>query len=142
MNTNSKKICIFPNDPIIAYYNKGEIKNKYYNPLDFFDEVHIISFIDNDIEESKVQSLVGNAKLKIYCVGKANLKNYKSFEENISQLIKKINPDIIRAYNALVQGWLASKIAKKLNIPIVISLHTNYEQQRKEAKNKRNWGLR
>jgi glycosyltransferase involved in cell wall biosynthesis len=30
----------------------------------------------------------------------------------------------------LVQGWLATKAAKKLHIPLVISLHTNYEQQK------------
>jgi len=137
MNDNSKKICIFPNDPIIAYYNKGEIKNRYYNPSDLFDEVHIISFVDLDIDESKVQSLAGNAKLKIHCVGKVNLKNYKSFEGKILQLMKEINPNIIRAYNSLIQGWLASRIAKKLNIPVVISVHTNYKQQRKESKNKR-----
>ena len=27
------KICIFPNDPLIAYYDKGEIKDKYYKDL-------------------------------------------------------------------------------------------------------------
>jgi len=53
------KLCIFPNDPIIAYYEKGEIKERYFNPNNFFDEIYIISFIENDIEESKVQSLAG-----------------------------------------------------------------------------------
>ena len=70
------KICIFPNDPIIEYYKKGEIKDRYFNPNDFFDEVHIISFIEKDIEEERVKNLVGNAKLKIHSVGKINLKNY------------------------------------------------------------------
>ena len=44
------KICIFPNDPLIAYYNKGEIKDRYYNPGNFFDEVHFITLTDQDIE--------------------------------------------------------------------------------------------
>ena len=65
---NNLKICIFPNDPLIAYYKKGEIKDRYYNPCELFNEVHIISFTDIDIEEFKVQSLVGNAKLKIHSV--------------------------------------------------------------------------
>jgi glycosyltransferase involved in cell wall biosynthesis len=41
---------------------------------------------------------------------------------------------VIRSFNPLVQGWLATKAAKKLGIPIVISLHTNHSQQRELAK--------
>ena len=54
------RICIFPNDPIISYYEKGEIKERYYNPENFFDEVHIISFIDDDVKEEKITTIVGN----------------------------------------------------------------------------------
>ncbi len=72
------KVCIFPNDPINAYYEKGEIKKRYYNPNNIFDSVHIISLIEKDIEESKIQEIVGNAKLKIHSVGKINIKNRKS----------------------------------------------------------------
>ena len=62
------RLCVFPNDPIVSYFNKGEIKEKYYNPNNFFDELHIISLIEKDIEESKVQSLAGKSKLKIHSV--------------------------------------------------------------------------
>ncbi len=133
------KFCVFPNDPLSAYYEKGEIKSEYFNPNNFFDEVHVISLFDDDINEEKVKQIAGNAKLKIHRLGKANLKNYKKFESNVFQLVKRINPDIVRAYNPLIQGWLATRIAKKLNIPIVISLHTNYEQQKRDAKHKRNF---
>jgi len=68
------KLCIFPNDPIISYFEKGEIKNRYYNPCNFFNEIHIISFTGKDIEESKVQNIVGKAELKIHSVGKINLR--------------------------------------------------------------------
>ena len=69
------KLCIFPNDPIIAYYEKGEIKKQYFNPENFFVEVHIISFIDKDVDVELVKIIGGNSKLKIHCVGKINLKN-------------------------------------------------------------------
>ena len=36
-----KKICIFPSDPHQAYFYKGEIKERYYNPENTFDEIHI-----------------------------------------------------------------------------------------------------
>ena len=56
------KLCIFPNDPIASYEEKGEIKDRYFNPMELFDEVHIISLIEKDIEELKVQSLVGKKR--------------------------------------------------------------------------------
>jgi glycosyltransferase involved in cell wall biosynthesis len=128
------KICVFPNDSLLAYYEKGEIKNRYFNPKNFFDEVHVISLFDNEIDAEMVKSLGGKAKLKIHKMGKANLSNYKSFEERVTTLIQEIKPNIIRSFNPLVQGWLATKAAKKLGIPIVISLHTNYSQQKEFAK--------
>lgn len=128
------KLCIFPNDPIIAYYKKGEIKNRYYNPENFFDEVHIISFIEKDVDELKVKTLVGNSKLKIHSVGKINLKNRKRRIKDIVELVKKINPDIIRAYNPLVEGWFAAKCAKELKIPFFLSLHTQFDYNRKIIK--------
>ena len=71
------KLCIFPNDPIIAYYQKREIKERYFNPENLFDEIHIISFTDKEIDVSKVQQIAGNAKLIIHTVGKINVKNRK-----------------------------------------------------------------
>jgi len=128
------KICIFPNDPLISYYNKGEIKNRYYNPCEIFEEVHIISFTEKDVDEEKVQNLVGSAKLKIHSVGKIKLKNRKKFEKQIIQLVKEINPDVIRSYNALLQGWFAASCSKHLKIPFFLSLHTQYDYNRALAK--------
>ncbi len=124
------KLCIFPNDPIISYYNKGEIKERYYNPKDIFDEVHIISFTEKDIEEAKVNVIVGKAKLRIHSVGKSNLINRSKNVDRIKSLVKEINPDIIRAYNPLVEGWFATTCAKELGIPLYVSLHTQYDHLR------------
>jgi glycosyltransferase involved in cell wall biosynthesis len=128
------RLCVFPNDALLSYYNKGEIKTGYYNPKNIFDEVHVISLFDEEIEEQKVERMAGNARLKIHKLRKVNLSNYKSFEEKVTKLIRDIEPVVIRSYNPLVQGWLAIKAAKKLGIPLVISLHTNYEQQREFLK--------
>lgn len=135
----SRKICIFTNDSLLSYYNKGEIKERYFNPNNYFDEVHIISLFDEEIGEDSVNIVAGTGILKIHKMGRANLSNYKSFEEPLIELIREIKPDIIRSYNPLIQGWLATRIAKKLGIPIVISLHTNYLQQKEFAKKEKNY---
>lgn len=131
-----KIICIFPNDPIIAYYEKGEIKERYFNPNNFFDEVHIISFTDKDIDEKKVQKIAGNANLKIHSVGEVSIKNRKKMIPKIKKLVNEINPSVIRTYNSLIQGWFAAQISKELNIPLFVSLHTQYDYNRKLTKKK------
>lgn len=128
------KICIFPNDPIRAYFDKGEIKERYYNPGNFFEKVDFITLIDQDIEESKVKSIVGNAQLKIHSVGKIQIKNRKVHMERIIEIVRKINPDVIRAYNPFLEGWLAASCAKKLDIPFFLSLHTQYDYNRRIAR--------
>lgn len=133
------KLCVFPNDPILSYFQKGEIKERYFNPLNFFDEIHVISLFDEEIDEEKVKIIAGKANLKIHRLGKVNLKNYKKFEPIVTELIKKIQPSLIRAFNPLVQGWLATIASKKLKIPLIISLHTNYDEQREFLKKKRNY---
>lgn len=127
-NEKNLRLCVFPNDPIKSYFDKGEIKLKYFNPMNMFDEIHVVSTTDNDIEESKVKELAGTGKLFIHTVGKTNLKNYKKHKEKVITLVRQIKPDVIRAYNPLIQGWLAAKCSEELNIPLVVSLHINYDK--------------
>ena len=135
----NRKLVVLPNDPLLDYYNKGEIKSRYFNPQNWFEEIHVISLFDHEIEPEKVQKLAGNAVLKIYNFGKVNLSNYKSYEKKIIEKISEINPQIIRSFNPRIQGWLAVKASQKLDIPVVISLHTNYEQQKQFAKEQGNY---
>jgi len=135
MVVNDKmKLCVFPNDPIIKYFEKGEIKKRYFNPNNIFDEIHIISFSDKEIEEVKIQTIVGDAKLQIHCVGKINYFNKSKKEKIILEILKDISPDVIRAYNPLLQGWVAAKCSEKLKIPLFVSVHIQYDGLRKIAK--------
>jgi len=122
------KLCVFPNDPLRSYYEKGEIKKRYFNPKNMFKEVHVISLFDDDIDEEKVKSVAGEAKFQIHITGKVNLLNKSKMKKKVLEIIKKINPDVIRSYNPLLQGWMAAKIKQELGIPLVISLHGDYDR--------------
>ncbi len=126
-----KKICVFPNDPLKSYFKKGEIKPRYFNPNNIFDEVHVISLFDDDIEEEKVKTVAGDALFKIHVVGKVNLLNKNSKKNGIINLIKKLRPHVLRSYNPLLQGWVAAQVKKELGIPLVISLHGDYDRDRR-----------
>jgi len=135
-----KKLCVFPNDPLESYFKKGEIKSRYFNPKNLFSEIHVISLFDLDTKEENVKIVAGDAELKIHVVGKTNLLNLKSKKQEILQLIKEIKPDVIRSFNPLIQGWIATQIGKELKIPVVISLHGDYDRDlRYHAKKNRNF---
>ena len=44
------KLNVFPNDPLKSYLEKGEIKPRYFNPIDLFDEIHVTSLFESDVE--------------------------------------------------------------------------------------------
>lgn len=124
-----RKLVVFPNDPIKAYYEKGEIKGRYFNPGNFFDEVHIISLCDEEIEEEKVQEIAGEAKLKIYLVGNcARVRPWSFFahRRKVLELVTSIASNATRGFNLRYGGYLAVYCAQKLGIPSVVSLHTDY----------------
>ncbi len=125
------KLCVFPDDALLSYYKKGEIKERYFNPKNYFDEIHVISLFDDDIEEDKVKEVSGNAFFKIHVVGKVNLLNKNSKKKEILNLIKKIDPDVIRSYNPLLQGWMAAQVKRELGLPLLISLHGDYDRDRR-----------
>jgi glycosyltransferase involved in cell wall biosynthesis len=133
-----KKIVIFPNDPIADYYKKGEIKAWYYNPDNFFDEVHIISLAKKDIDPALVREIAGTAKLFIYPVGNPlsskGLFGFPFFIKKVLRLVKNINPQVLRGYNSTLGGFLTTFAGKKLNIPSVVSLHINQDEIRKFEK--------
>ena len=58
--------------------------------------------------------------------------NYKTKLKHVKEIIQKINPDIIRSYNPLMQGWLAAKTAKEFKIPFIVSIHNNYDKDNRD----------
>ncbi len=50
-------------------YEKGEIKDRYWNPCGMFKRVHVLVLADDDTEPKKVQRVAGRAELCIHPVG-------------------------------------------------------------------------
>lgn len=124
-----KKLVVFPVDPQIAYLKKGEIKDRYYNPGNYFDEVHVIDLSTEQLtpeQQQSISQLAGKAKFIVhyfYCPSKLHIFKLK---KQILEKVKEIKPDCIRAFGVYHEGYLASYCSKKLNIPFVLSIHGNY----------------
>ena len=133
-DTNIKRRVIFLISPLSSFYETLGIKEGHWNPGNIFDEIHIITLQDTDIEASKVQAYAGTGKLIVHCLGKVNILNYWWSLKRIEAKIREINPTVIQSMDPFVRGWLATKIGKKLKKPVVITLHTVHTDQRKEAR--------
>ncbi len=134
-----KILCVFPGDCLKTFYAKGEVKARYYNPQNFFDEVHFITFCDHDVKPEKLKGIAGSARVFVHAVGR--LKPWSIWTERgkIVSLVKEINPDAIRAYSTSAQGFMAAFAARKLAIPFVVSLHTNPEMDGRKLSLRLGW---
>lgn len=68
----------------------------------------------------------------LYCPARQSKKIYNyglaaPFSKERFQIIKEFNPDIIHIHNEFGIGLSGARIAKKLNIPMVYTLHTMYD---------------
>ncbi|NYZ78494.1 glycosyltransferase [Candidatus Micrarchaeota archaeon] len=122
------KLCVFPGDSMRTFYEKGELKPRYYNPENIFDEVHFITFAGKEIEPEKIKAVVGNAKPFIHNLGPLKPWSLWTKRARVLEEIKKISPDVIRAFTPALHGYFAAFAAKKLNIPFVISLHGDFDR--------------
>lgn len=125
------KFCVFSSDPLYKYYQKGEIKPRYWNPEGIFDEVCVFSFCDQDIDPGKVQALVGTAELQIVPLGFPHpLRLWHQYRQ-ATAVLQALKPDLVRVHNPWHAGMVGISAARKVGIPTVLSLHTHYGARRR-----------
>jgi len=134
------KALIFPNDPLISYVLKGEIKKNYFNPNNIFDEIHFVTFAKKECSINDIKITIGNAKCYIHNLSPLSILNFysqKNIIKSILKIIQNYEFDIVRAFNPIIHGLIAGKISKILDLPFIISLHTNYDDIRYQYKRSR-----
>lgn len=121
---------MFLTSPLRDYYEKGEIKKRYYNPESFFSEVHFLTFADNDISPELVKTVVGDADIYIHPMGFLGVSNLLSMKSRVIEKVSEIAPNCIRAYDPYGVGFLAVRAGQALDIPTVISVHFDFNLSR------------
>lgn len=129
-----KKLLVFLTDPLKAFYEKGEVKPRYYNPGNLFSEVHFVSPAHLEIEPEKVQRLVGDARMVVHPLGPSYyVAGFLPFGR-LATLVRAIEPSVMRAYDPGFRGSLAVCWGKRLGVPSVISVHADLDDQRQHEK--------
>ena len=66
----SNILMVMVPDRLSELLTKGEIVDRYYNPGEVFDEVHIVMFNDDKPDPALVQRTVGSARLVLHNVAR------------------------------------------------------------------------
>ena len=102
---------------------KGEIKERYWNPGDIFDEVHVLTLADDDIKPEQVQAVAGRGRLRIYPIGRPRPQNLLALRRRAEETLRRARPDIIRGHGPFLQGYFAVRAAHRLDVPSFVSIH-------------------
>jgi glycosyltransferase involved in cell wall biosynthesis len=150
---NSRLVVLIP-DSLSAIVEKGEFQPRYYNPGNFFEEVHLVLTNFDDVDPSVLQHTVGKARLFVHPFSDPTPLIYNSpyFKEwllnpffkpvfplailrqrddlrkwarPIVNRIKEINPSIIRCHANDFNSIVAAQVKHEMGIPYVVSLHIN-----------------
>jgi glycosyltransferase involved in cell wall biosynthesis len=125
------KFGVFSSDPLFKYYQKGEVKPRYWNPENLFAEVCVFTFCDQDIEPGKVQALAGGARLRIVPLGPPGLWRLPGQRRRAAAVLGEFRPDLVRVHNPWHAGLVGVGAARRLGIPVLLSLHTHYGARRR-----------
>lgn len=122
-------------DELSAIVKKGEITQRYYNPGELFDEVHIVMTNDDKVNPVDLQETVGRARLHLHNIPREGRLFFKTlgftswllnrWAQAGVELAKQVRPDLIRCHENSFNGFMAARIKQKLGVPLVISLHGN-----------------
>ncbi len=132
-------------DRLSQLVSKGEVTDRYYNPGNFFDEVHLLSTTSDSIDPELVAPMAGSAKLFLHRLWKGPDKLSLSvtplldrfWKDRVISLARRIKPDLVRTGDRLT-GYLGCHVKKALGIPHIISLHTHRDDLLKREP----WGVR
>ncbi len=118
-------------DRLSELAGKGELIERYYNPGDFFQEVHILCTNEDRPDESRLRKTAGSASLTLHNIPSPafwktlgwNPLLISRWIEKCMARIREIKPQLIRTHNNFLEGYLARRTRDVLAIPYIISLH-------------------
>jgi glycosyltransferase involved in cell wall biosynthesis len=128
----TKRLLVVIPDRLDDLVRKGEITERYYNPGNLFEEILLVKTIDDTVDIKDVQKMAGKAYLQMVDLPMPTFKQSLGYQPFLLQswvnqgieLAREFKPDLIRAHSNFSAGYLASKIKLALNLPLIVSLHT------------------
>lgn len=131
---------------VYEWIEKGEVTPRYYNPCNTFNQIDFLLHDDDQVSEADLQILCGEAKIRIFRYSTTLLDWVQTgfwspslIQNWARQTLKRIpNPkySAIRCYGADLNLVLGSYISRELNVPMLTSIHVNYDVSKTFYRNK------
>ncbi|WP_417432225.1 glycosyltransferase family 4 protein [Kiloniella sp.] len=128
------KLLIILNDPLSPLLEKGEATERYYNPGNVFDEVHIVLCNDDRPDLGRLKPMVGSAQLILHNLSTPSRFYWRTLgwremlmEDWLNRakvLAQQIQPDLIRCHGAHINATAARAIRAVSGAPVLLSLHS------------------
>lgn len=122
--------------------DKGEYTKGYYNPGNYFDQVHLLFLNLDNPGVQQLQFTVGHARLSIHNLPVPKVleslgwqfSRLKPWIEKGIQIAEEVTPSLIRVHNNFLGGYLAEQIKRQLSIPYVVSVHHQHWEKDKDSR--------
>jgi glycosyltransferase involved in cell wall biosynthesis len=127
-----KRLLVVIPDRISDILDKGEYPPRYYNPGDYFDDVHLMLMNDDRPDRAALQPIVGRASVTLHNFAPASFPDtwfrvprLREWARDAVGMARSIAPQMIRAYGHYTSTFAAAEMKRALGIPLLVSLHGN-----------------
>ncbi len=137
-------LIVIPSDKISDWIHKGEVTDRYYNPGDRFDEIHLFLLHAETPDHRALKQMAGKANIHVHCFPTGIAHFAKTLGWNpallrrwcrpMVKLAGNIRPDLIRCHGASINAFAAREIKLRLGTPYVISMHINPDEDIRSRK--------
>lgn len=132
MTQAGRRLLVVIPDRITDILDKGEYPPRYYNPGDFFDDVHLVLMNDDRPDPAALRPIVGSATVTLHNFAPASfdptwfrVPRLREWAREAVGIARLIAPDMIRAYGHYTSTFAAAEMKRALGVPLLVSLHGN-----------------
>lgn len=135
---SDRTLMIVVSETVSDWLDKGEVVDRYYNPGDLFDEVHLVLTNDDAPDPALLQRLVGGARFELHnaplppgafkrTLGYRPLL-LRGWADDVVSIARRAGARATRCHGANVNAFAASEIKRRLGVPYAVSLHINPDE--------------
>lgn len=146
MPSEPARLVIVVSEHVSEWIDKGEVLDRYYNPGDLFDEVDFVFTNDDDPDPAVMQRLVGRARWQLTRFPTPERFFYRTaglrpalvgrWARAAAEHVVSRRPALVRCYGSDLNGVVAAAVRRSVEVPIVLSLHTNPGESRRFVQNR------